>query len=250
LEKVVLVVGITMDTYQGRQTDPLSLHKYLYCQANPINHTDPSGHDLGELVLDMSIRVSLAAQTYAPIVNAARIAAAGIFVAEMTFNDQFRQDAAALGPNLLSETIAESGMVLYDLTGAAISTIRLSGTTVPEVAKLGETLLKNVADDAYVHFVPVGAVKKVEVEGLKYVEGGVGTHFFKAGEIKKLTMQQVQSAIGDLAGSSQNIGAAAVVNPSKLSNVQEFPRSFWTEYVTQQQGVMPDDIRYLSGGSN
>ena len=35
----------TMDTYAGDNEDPLSLHKYLYCQGNPINGIDPSGHD-------------------------------------------------------------------------------------------------------------------------------------------------------------------------------------------------------------
>jgi RHS repeat-associated protein len=44
----------TMDTYEGSQDDPLSLHKYLYCSANSVNGIDPSGHDeLGaELVGD------------------------------------------------------------------------------------------------------------------------------------------------------------------------------------------------------
>jgi RHS repeat-associated protein len=31
------------DTYQGTNEDPLSLHKYLYCQGNPVNGADPSG---------------------------------------------------------------------------------------------------------------------------------------------------------------------------------------------------------------
>ena len=35
----------TMDTFQGNNEDPLSLHKYLYCQCNPVNMMDPSGHD-------------------------------------------------------------------------------------------------------------------------------------------------------------------------------------------------------------
>jgi len=33
----------TMDTYEGFKQVPASLHKYLYCQADPINRTDPSG---------------------------------------------------------------------------------------------------------------------------------------------------------------------------------------------------------------
>jgi RHS repeat-associated protein len=32
-----------VDPYSGNMQDPQSLHKYLYCHANPINSTDPSG---------------------------------------------------------------------------------------------------------------------------------------------------------------------------------------------------------------
>jgi RHS repeat-associated protein len=32
-----------MDDYSGSPQDPQSLHKYLYCHANPINNIDPSG---------------------------------------------------------------------------------------------------------------------------------------------------------------------------------------------------------------
>lgn len=37
----------TMDSFEGRQRIPLTLHKYLYCHANPVNAADPSGHDAG-----------------------------------------------------------------------------------------------------------------------------------------------------------------------------------------------------------
>lgn len=35
----------TMDSHEGNSSDPSSLHKYLYCHANPVNGWDPSGHD-------------------------------------------------------------------------------------------------------------------------------------------------------------------------------------------------------------
>ena len=34
----------TMDSYDGSSEDPLSLHKYLYCQDNPVMGSDPTGH--------------------------------------------------------------------------------------------------------------------------------------------------------------------------------------------------------------
>jgi RHS repeat-associated protein len=33
----------TMDTYEGDTEDPLSLHKYLYAEDEPVNRTDPGG---------------------------------------------------------------------------------------------------------------------------------------------------------------------------------------------------------------
>lgn len=50
-----------MDTFQGRQTDPLSLHRYLYCADSPIMFTDPSGQDLTETVAVASIGAGLGA---------------------------------------------------------------------------------------------------------------------------------------------------------------------------------------------
>lgn len=36
---------ISMDSYEGQNADPLSLHKYAYVSGNPVNHFDPSGHE-------------------------------------------------------------------------------------------------------------------------------------------------------------------------------------------------------------
>ena len=35
---------ISMDSYPGRMNDPVSLHRYLYANANPVMYTDPTGY--------------------------------------------------------------------------------------------------------------------------------------------------------------------------------------------------------------
>jgi|GEM_PF-1389465 len=48
----------TMDTFEGTQSDPLSLHKYLYAHNNPVNGVDPSGHEFSLLGLNVSQAIS------------------------------------------------------------------------------------------------------------------------------------------------------------------------------------------------
>ena len=48
---------ISMDSYQGSTFDPVSLHKYLYANANPVMFTDPTGYfSLGELNVSQAIQ--------------------------------------------------------------------------------------------------------------------------------------------------------------------------------------------------
>jgi RHS repeat-associated protein len=55
----------TMDSFVGNDSDPQSLHKYLYCHANPINGIDPSGNvmiggfSISGLMLGISIGAML-----------------------------------------------------------------------------------------------------------------------------------------------------------------------------------------------
>ena len=37
---------LTEDSYPGEATDPLSQNRYSYVQNNPVNYTDPSGHNM------------------------------------------------------------------------------------------------------------------------------------------------------------------------------------------------------------
>jgi RHS repeat-associated protein len=49
----------TLDTFEGRSQDPLSLHKYLYAGANPVNRIDRSGKDFIDSLAAISISVTL-----------------------------------------------------------------------------------------------------------------------------------------------------------------------------------------------
>jgi RHS repeat-associated protein len=50
----------TMDSYEGDNEDPLSLHKYLYGADNPVDGSDPSGHDdLASLSVSESLGAGL-----------------------------------------------------------------------------------------------------------------------------------------------------------------------------------------------
>ena len=60
----------TTDRHEGHITAPLSLHKYLYCNADPVNRIDPSGQmSFGELGAVMTKIGTLAARTYGAVNN-------------------------------------------------------------------------------------------------------------------------------------------------------------------------------------
>jgi hypothetical protein len=49
-----------MDPFAGSLQDPQSMHKYLYCHANPINNIDPSGSMALALQLNISMVIKVA----------------------------------------------------------------------------------------------------------------------------------------------------------------------------------------------
>jgi len=54
---------ITIDPLDGDPESPVSLHRYLYSGADPVNHSDPTGleFDIGSLSIDIAIVGTLAA---------------------------------------------------------------------------------------------------------------------------------------------------------------------------------------------
>src|SRR5262249_47320484 len=51
----------TMDEFEGRSNDPSSLHKYTYCENNPVTYADPSGMDPS--LAETSIAQTISIQT-------------------------------------------------------------------------------------------------------------------------------------------------------------------------------------------
>jgi RHS repeat-associated protein len=58
-----------MDDDEGASTDPISLHKYLYADANPANRVDPTGNFGEDLGIAMAIDITLSAMNAASLVS-------------------------------------------------------------------------------------------------------------------------------------------------------------------------------------
>ena len=175
LEKVVYVAGITMDTDEGHNQDPLSLHKYLYCEANPANHIDPSGHDLGDLVLTMSIQASMFAMRIAPVINAARLAIATVAIVGFAADPEVRDIymASAGSPGAATQMLAAdirfvstAGIGLFRAGAAApnIVNIRFNGGDAGDFRVKTENL-KRAADGLILAGYPCLVRPVTEIQG-------------------------------------------------------------------------------------
>ncbi|MGA8366927.1 MAG: RHS repeat-associated core domain-containing protein, partial [Candidatus Acidiferrales bacterium] len=49
----------TMDSFEGNGQDPLSLHKYLYGEADPVNSTDPTGKSISNFVYGQQVHAAI-----------------------------------------------------------------------------------------------------------------------------------------------------------------------------------------------
>ncbi len=102
----------TMDTYEGDQEDPLSLHKYLYAEADPVDGIDPSGHDdIGSFAVAETGAIGIAGESLAVTTRAFAWAALKATVASV-----------AVGEILETEGDKKRNIVFRRLSGDQAST--------------------------------------------------------------------------------------------------------------------------------
>ena len=119
-------------------SEPITLNRFIYAGANPINNTDPSGHDfLADVSIAIAEQISLASVRYPGIFFAARtiFAAANIYL--FTADSRYREfllAASAGNPFGVAEGLAGELAFLYS------GFRNILASTVASVSK-GEVIL-------------------------------------------------------------------------------------------------------------
>jgi RHS repeat-associated protein len=99
------------DQQDGTPNDPLSLHKYAYCQNNPVNGRDPSGNDdLASLTMAMSIGASLDAVYNGAALLAGYRAGAKVTEIGQSFNSTVDAASRDASPGVDTATIIVHGV--------------------------------------------------------------------------------------------------------------------------------------------
>jgi RHS repeat-associated protein len=149
---------VSMDTWSGRPRLPLTLNKYLYASANPVNVTDPSGRfNLGEIAVSFVVfgvinQISEAGyrqltgskqyHKYQADTEVCRSVDPGCTVARV-FNEMLYQPAPVLGLDRRSTPVVSGEKVTawWWLPGGPVE-ITFSGNTITNTTLPGHILYK------------------------------------------------------------------------------------------------------------
>ncbi len=101
----------SMDTYDGDQESPLSLHRYLYAASNPVTYIDPSGNefDLGSFVAGLNAQLTVYALEYPAVFKALSIAVGILAPVEIQAVDPTFDFEAVTGISIALEQARQLG---------------------------------------------------------------------------------------------------------------------------------------------
>ena len=140
----------TMDTFEGNRSDPLSLHKYLYAQDNPINRVDPSGHEsLASLTFSIAITSQL-------MTHELRGAGAALRGAREMFGADEGVNSMIYGIDIATIIDEKVGQLAWGVS-AALGGVNLVGLAADFVGSQGP--LRFSQPNAFWQFDPDGAFK-------------------------------------------------------------------------------------------
>ena len=138
----------SMDTYEGRNGEPLTLHKYLYAHGNPVMFLDPSGNTISLILLSVQnfilnnfVRITASA----PVIATSLKLFGKINLVQVTrFYQQVAQASAVNGSRL--QSLIQSAQAQYPkLTGFQnhhLIPIQLAN----RLAELGVKIPSNIAN--------------------------------------------------------------------------------------------------------
>ena len=153
----------TMDTYAGTLDNPVSLHKYLYANANPVMYTDPTGNfSLMETSIAQGIQATIN-DVIVPAFNAKKLMSwANLAVTAYDVAGQMRLILAGEA-NVLGLAFAlAKGMVVQALLNCALTAV-LGETAVTVLKVIG--IVQDTG--SFIEAVKSGDPEKIIVESLR-----------------------------------------------------------------------------------
>jgi RHS repeat-associated protein len=99
----------TADTVEGQDQRPLTLHKYLYADANPVDGTDPSGNQdsMAELGVEESVSMTINAM---PVLQLPHAAAYPVVVVTLPNGNSYEPESEVKNPRQASISKALQGL--------------------------------------------------------------------------------------------------------------------------------------------
>jgi len=239
-----------MDSWEGTQTDPLSLHKYLYADDDPVNRIDPSGHmSYGELGTVMTKIAYLGSRTYAAVNNAYWMSLVRVTpLIEKGMEAIFWADVA------LTTTIAGAEITSWALNTAADLSTKInkaySLNTTPIPANPGQGSGGNIG---YGYTIENIGGQQLEAMGGKYIGGNVkgidGTVGVAQGNVLVSFKAHDLTDDGLLAAAKRDLRALSNLDPEAIKGTAVGGGAYQYEGAVQGRivviGVPQSQARYI-----